>query len=147
MRAAAASAIPLISAIGHETDWTLIDHAADRRAPTPTGAAEMAVPVRSELIARLDGTVARHGRAIQRLIEAGRRELVAAARGLPGADDLIAIPRRTIDELSNRLGRGLIANARLHRVRFERTAGAPFGYRARPPDRAAGGKTRDPRGA
>ena len=121
-RAAAASAIPLVAAIGHETDVTLIDHAADRRAPTPTAAAEMAVPVRSELVAALDALTARQHGAMARLIEAGRRELVAAARALPRADDLLAIPRRTLDELSGRLGRGLHANAHLHRVRFERNA-------------------------
>ena len=122
VRAAAESAIPLIAAIGHETDVTLIDHAADRRAPTPTAAAEMAVPVRSELTATLDGLVARRNGAVARLTAALRRELVAAARALPGADDLLAIPRRALDDLAGRLGRGLHANAHLHRVRFERNA-------------------------
>jgi len=122
VRAAADSTIPLIAAVGHETDWTLIDHVADRRAPTPTGAAEIAVPVRSELNAALDTLAARHRGATARLIEAGRRELLAAARALPRADDLLAIPRRTLDDLGSRLGRGLFANARTHRLAFERSA-------------------------
>ncbi|PWB63108.1 MAG: exodeoxyribonuclease VII large subunit [Bradyrhizobiaceae bacterium] len=66
VRAAAASLIPLISAVGHETDVTLIDFAADRRAPTPTAAAEMAVPVRSDLVLQIDG-LARRQRAFQAL--------------------------------------------------------------------------------
>ncbi len=122
VRAAAESAIPLISAIGHETDFTLLDFAADRRAPTPTAAAEMAVPVRSELLAAVGDLGARHFGATMRLIESGRRELRAAGRALPRPEDLFAIPRRTFDELASRLGRGLIANARIHRVQFERTA-------------------------
>ncbi len=77
VRAAAESSIPLISAVGHETDWTLIDHVADRRAPTPTGAAEIAVPVRSELIAAVDGVAGRLIGSMFRRIEAGRRELRA----------------------------------------------------------------------
>ena len=122
VRAAAASEIPLISAVGHQTDWTLLDHVADRRAPTPTAAAEMAVPVRGELIASLEGLSARKHGAITRLFEAGRRDLRAAARALPGADDLLATPRRTLDELGARLRRGLVANAQAHRVAFERNA-------------------------
>ncbi|MCB1487655.1 MAG: exodeoxyribonuclease VII large subunit [Bauldia sp.] len=122
VRAAAESAIPLISAVGHETDWTLIDQASDRRAPTPTAAAEIAVPVRSELLAAVDTLGARHRGATGRLIETARRELLAAARALPRVDDLLAIPRRTVDDLGSRLGRGLIANARTHRVAFERSA-------------------------
>jgi exodeoxyribonuclease VII large subunit len=122
VRAAAASLIPLISAIGHETDFTLIDFAADRRAPTPTAAAEMAVPVRGELLASLDSFGARHLSAMARRIERDRKELRAAARALPSSENLFAIPRRSFDELASRLGRGLIANARVHRVQFERAA-------------------------
>src|SRR5262245_34428410 len=101
VRAAAQSAIPLISAIGHETDFTLIDFAADRRAPTPTAAAEIAVPVRSELKAALEDIGARHFGATLRLIESGRRDLRAAARALPRPEDLVAIPRRMFDELAS----------------------------------------------
>jgi exodeoxyribonuclease VII large subunit len=122
VRAAAASAIPLISAVGHETDVTLIDHAADRRAPTPTAAAEMAVPVRGELVATVAALVARHRGGWARLVAAGRREFAAAARALPKPEDLLAIPRRTLDELSSRLGRGLSTNAHHHRLQLERSA-------------------------
>ncbi len=123
VRAAAASAIPLISAVGHETDFTLIDYAADRRAPTPTAAAEMAVPVRSELIAAVGDLGGRLAGAALRQIETGRRDLRAAARALPRAEDLFAMPRRMFDELASRIGRGLLANARVHRTQYERVAG------------------------
>jgi exodeoxyribonuclease VII large subunit len=122
VRAAAASAIPLISAVGHETDFTLLDLVADRRAPTPTAAAEMAVPVRSELVAAVEDLSGRHYGAMLRHIETSRRELRAAARALPKPEDLFAIARRTFDELSSRLGRALIANTQAHHVRFERSA-------------------------
>jgi exodeoxyribonuclease VII large subunit len=123
VRATAESRIPVIAAVGHETDTTLIDHAADRRAPTPTAAAEMAVPVRSELIAAVEGLAARQRSAALRRVESGRRDLLAATRALPRADDLLAIPRRTLDELAGRLKGGLGANASQHRLAFQRTAG------------------------
>jgi len=105
VRAAAASRIPLISAIGHETDTTLIDHAADRRAPTPTGAAEMAVPVRLELLSRVEQGGHRHGGAMTRGLGIRRRDFVTLCRALPTADDILAGARRGFDELAARFGR------------------------------------------
>ncbi len=122
VRAAAASAIPLISAVGHETDVTLIDHAADLRAPTPTGAAELAVPVRSELLTRVEGCAFRHSGAITRFLALRDREVQAAARALPGPADILGIPRRSLDELAARLGRSLGANTLAHRAMLGRTA-------------------------
>ncbi|MDB5523161.1 MAG: xseA, partial [Rhizobium sp.] len=75
VRAAASSEIPLISAVGHETDWTLIDHAADQRAPTPTGAAEMAVPVKADLEAQVANLTARLSGSMNRQMDGRRREL------------------------------------------------------------------------
>jgi exodeoxyribonuclease VII large subunit len=123
VRAAAESMIPLISAVGHETDVTLIDFAADKRAPTPTAAAEMAVPVRSELVAEI-GSLARRGLiGWQRAQESRRTELRSAARALPDIEDLVAIPRQRLDHAADGLRRGLIANAQSHRIRFSRDAG------------------------
>ncbi|WP_206453231.1 exodeoxyribonuclease VII large subunit [Aurantimonas marina] len=107
VRAAAASTIPLISAVGHETDWTLIDHAADRRAPTPTGAAEIAVPVRAELLANLVGLHARQAGAISRRLDQERKSVAATARALPSPDMLLALPRRRLDEATTALGQCL----------------------------------------
>ncbi|MCP4382014.1 MAG: exodeoxyribonuclease VII large subunit, partial [Hyphomicrobiales bacterium] len=123
VRAAADSTIPLIAAVGHETDITLIDHVADRRAPTPTAAAEIAVPVRSELLANLGSLATRHGSAAARFVETRRRELQATVRALPKPDDFLGIVRRRLDETGARLERGLLANARAHRLAFERNAG------------------------
>ena len=97
MRAAAESMIPLISAVGHETDMTLIDFAADMRAPTPTAAAEMAVPVRAELFVEVASLARRTMLCWHRGQEGRRNELRAAARALPGAGELLAIPRQRLD--------------------------------------------------
>src|SRR5882724_7108675 len=121
VRAAAESAIPLISAVGHETDITLIDFAADKRAPTPTAAAEMAVPVRAELFVEVAGLARRTMLCWQRGHEARRNELRAAARALPGSSELLAIPRQRLDGAVGSLPRGLKANTHAH---FRRFAGA-----------------------
>jgi exodeoxyribonuclease VII large subunit len=123
VRAAADSMIPLISAVGHETDITLIDFAADKRAPTPTAAAEMAVPVRSELLLRIDGLGRRSFACWQRGLEARRTELRSAARALPSAETLLAVPRQKLDQLAERLPRALTANAHIHHAQYLRTAG------------------------
>ncbi|MDB5590471.1 exodeoxyribonuclease VII large subunit, partial [Enterovirga sp.] len=93
VRAAAESRIPLISAIGHETDWTLLDHVADLRAPTPTGAAEMAVPVRADLLAQAGALGLRLREGALRATELRRAELRSAARALP-APELFLSGRR-----------------------------------------------------
>jgi exodeoxyribonuclease VII large subunit len=123
VRAAADSMIPLISAVGHETDVTLIDFVSDRRAPTPTAAAEIAVPVKSELIARIDGLARRSLACWSRGQEHRRTELRAAARALPSADALLAIPRQRLDACADRLPRALRANAQVHHTAFSRIAG------------------------
>jgi exodeoxyribonuclease VII large subunit len=121
VRAAATSRIPLISAVGHETDITLIDFAADKRAPTPTAAAEMAVPVRSELFAEVESLARRTISCWQRGQEFRRNELRAAIRALPGQAELLAIPRQRLDGAAASLPRGLRANTHAH---FRRFAGA-----------------------
>jgi exodeoxyribonuclease VII large subunit len=117
-RAVAASQIPVISAVGHETDWTLIDYVADRRAPTPTGAAEMAVPVKAELEATLAGLAARLRACTTRNFDRKRTALRAAARALPSPDQLLALPRRRFDEATSRLGRALTVSTERKRARF-----------------------------
>ena len=122
VRAAAESGIPLISAVGHETDTTLIDHAADKRAPTPTAAAEMAVPVRSDLLAQISDFSRRHVSCWARGMEMRRRELRAATRALPSAEALLAGVRQRLDSAAERLPRALKANAHIHHAQFLRSA-------------------------
>ena len=122
VRAAAESEIPLISAVGHETDWTLIDHAADWRAPTPTAAAERAVPVRSELVAYVADLGARQHRAVSRAMDERRTRVTAAGRGLPKPDDLLALARQRFDNAAGRLGQSLKAATTAHRSRLDRAA-------------------------
>ncbi|MGB1388892.1 MAG: exodeoxyribonuclease VII large subunit [Paracoccaceae bacterium] len=115
-RAAAASHIPLISAVGHETDTTLIDYVADRRAPTPTAAAEMAVPVRMELLAAVDGAGARLTRALAGGLDRRGQRLRDLARALPRADSLLDTPRQRLDQLSSALPAALTKGVQTRRV-------------------------------
>jgi exodeoxyribonuclease VII large subunit len=107
VRAAAESAIPIISAVGHETDWTLIDLAADARAPTPTKAAEWAVPKQSELIARMAELRERRHLAMARGMEARLTALRSAARGLGRPQKLVESPRQRLDGVTTRLRQSL----------------------------------------
>ena len=118
-RTVAAAAIPIISAVGHETDTTLIDFVSDRRAPTPTGAAEIATPVLADLayaVADLDRRLARAG---GRILEDRRTRLRAAARGLPARpEDLLALPQQRLDHAGSRLGSALQRNVAGHERRL-----------------------------
>ncbi len=108
VRAAAECRIPLISAIGHETDVTLLDHVADLRAPTPTGAAEKAVPVRTDLLARLSEQGSRRLRAMERLLVSLRQRTGQAGRMLPRPDALIGDRRQRLDFAGQTLSRSLL---------------------------------------
>ncbi len=118
VRAAAASMIPLISAVGHETDITLIDFASDKRAPTPTAAAEMAVPVRADLITKISALNNRQVACWQRGIENRRKEMRALARALPGREDLFALARQRLDGLAERLPQALLVTTNRRHDRF-----------------------------
>lgn len=107
VRAAAECTIPLISAVGHETDTTLIDYASDQRAPTPTAAAEMAVPVRAELAATLADLGGRSARGWARTHALARERLDSASARLPGLDRLVAPHRQRLDEWDGRLPQAL----------------------------------------
>jgi exodeoxyribonuclease VII large subunit len=122
VRAAAESVIPLISAVGHETDTTLIDFASDLRAPTPTGAAEKAVPVRSELVERVGTLEGRLKGGLVRGLERRRTELRAAAARLPRLEQIFQLPQQRFDRASERLGLALLANARAAQGKLDKIA-------------------------
>jgi exodeoxyribonuclease VII large subunit len=122
VRAAAGSTIPLISAVGHETDTTLIDFASDKRAPTPSAAAEMAVPVRSELITRTLDLGRRGLGGLHRLLDERRTRLASAARGLPDLPMLLGHAQQRLDDWSGRLGAALLGGLRLREQHFARAA-------------------------
>ncbi|MYE02385.1 MAG: exodeoxyribonuclease VII large subunit [Alphaproteobacteria bacterium] len=113
VRAAARSAIPLVSAVGHETDTTLIDFAADLRAPTPTAAAELAVPVRAELLARTAGQGERLLAAGARTVEERRAQITGLARGLPAPTALLEQASQRLDDRGERMEAGLRARVAL----------------------------------
>ena len=111
VRAVADSPIPLISAVGHETDTTLIDHAADLRAPTPTAAAELAVPVRSELLAQVGELAHRARHCLARRTENARERYQLAVARWPETQAIFAPMSQRVDELGDRLPRSLAARA------------------------------------
>jgi len=111
VRAIADCPIPVISAVGHETDTTLADHAADVRAPTPTAAAEMAVPVRADLMAAVEDLALRQKRAAPRPVMLGRERLSARVQRLPRPQSLLQPQAQRLDDLSERLRRGLADRA------------------------------------
>ncbi|QFT76434.1 exodeoxyribonuclease VII large subunit [Erythrobacter sp. THAF29] len=118
VRAIADCTIPVISAVGHETDTTLADYAADRRAPTPTAAAEIAVPVKVDLEATLADFAARQRRAVYRPVELGRERLEARLRRLPRPENLLQPQAQRLDEAAERLRRGLTDRAAAGRERL-----------------------------
>jgi len=123
-RAAAASDIPLISAVGHETDTTLIDFVSDHRAPTPTAAAELAVPVRLDLLAWVGEQDARLSRGVIQGISQRTQRLRDLSRALPKLGSLVEIARQRLDHTSERLPAGLRAVAQQKRVRLSDSSGS-----------------------
>jgi exodeoxyribonuclease VII large subunit len=122
VRAVAESRIPTISAVGHETDTTLCDFAADRRAPTPTAAAEIAVPVRDDLVYTVGTLGLRLDRALSKDVGVMAERVQAVAQRLPTPRELFALRQQRFDELADRLPRALSANAPRSRVRYERAS-------------------------
>jgi len=122
VRAAAESGIPLVSAVGHETDTTLIDHAADLRCPTPTGAAEIIAPVRAELLAAAAGLGGRLAGGLRRLVERRKTELRAAARAFPAPEAFLAQPRQRLDAAAQRLPQRMASGLDRRRLALARVA-------------------------
>lgn len=122
VRAAAESVIPLISAVGHETDTTLIDHAADRRAPTPTAAAEMAVPVRLDLLAQIESAGARLARGLAQGFATRKQRSADLARALPRPETLTQPARQRLDLWSDRLPAALSLQVTRRRARLAELA-------------------------
>ncbi len=123
VRAAAACRIPLISAVGHETDTTLIDFVSDRRAPTPTAAAEMAIPARTDLVADLLQKASRLIGALNRLTQESRLRLTRAERGIPDLPALLGAARQRLDDRAERALMalpGLVARRRVVLTSVER---------------------------
>lgn len=120
VRAAAECRIPIISAVGHETDWTLIDLVADARAPTPTKAAEWSVPKHSDLALKTAELEHRLRARVSRRLGEARAVWRAAIRGLPSRDALLALPRQRLDATEKRLVRGLLASSQAHANRLAR---------------------------
>ncbi|WP_108660503.1 exodeoxyribonuclease VII large subunit [Acuticoccus kandeliae] len=122
VRAVAASPIPVVSAVGHETDWTLIDHAADHRAPTPTGAAERVVPVRAECLATLADRSRRLDVAMATFLHKRGADLRLLARGLPVGPALLQTPRQRLDMSADKLAGALFKATAEARRRYLATA-------------------------
>ncbi len=122
-RAVAASNIPLISAVGHETDTTLIDFVSDKRAPTPTAAAELAVPVRIELMAWLDQQSARMTTSLSGGLQRRSQRLRDLSRALPRLETLLDGPRQRLDTTGARLGPALMSGVQRRKVRLSEAAG------------------------
>jgi exodeoxyribonuclease VII large subunit len=123
VRAIAGCSIPVISAVGHETDTTLADFAADLRAPTPTAAAELAVPVREELLAQVGELALRQRRAATRGLSLARERLASRAERLPEPLALLTPQAQRLDDLAERARRGLSQRATAALGRLQHSTG------------------------